>query len=76
MRQFDRITIDPAVMTGKPCIRGMRLTVGMVLQALAAGRTVEELMVDFPYLEGADIRQALGFAAALAEGRDVPLAGS
>jgi uncharacterized protein (DUF433 family) len=74
MQQFDRITIDPAVMTGKPCIRGMRVTVGMIVEALAAGRTVEELLADFPYLEDPDIRQALGFAASLAQGHDIPLA--
>jgi uncharacterized protein (DUF433 family) len=74
MRQFDRITIDPAVMTGKPCVRGMRVTVGMIVEALASGRTVEELLADFPYLEDADIRQSLGFAASLAQGHDIPLA--
>jgi uncharacterized protein (DUF433 family) len=46
-------------MGGKPCIRGMRVTVGMIVGAMAAGRTVEELLVDFPYLEEADIREAL-----------------
>ncbi len=63
-------------MGGKPCIRGMRVTVGMIVGAMAAGRTVEELLVDFPYLEEADIREALSFAAELAQGRDVDLASS
>ena len=65
MRRFERITIDPEVMGGKPCIRGMRVTVGMIVEALGAGRTVQELLVDFPYLEDADIRESLGFAAQL-----------
>jgi uncharacterized protein (DUF433 family) len=46
----------------------------MIVEALAAGRTVEELLADFPYLEDADIRQSLGFAASLVEGQDIPLA--
>ena len=61
-------------MGGKPCIRGMRVTVGMILGQLAAGRTVEQLLADFAYLEEADIREALGYAAELAQGRDVVIA--
>jgi len=63
MQGVQRITIDPAVMGGKPCIRGMRVTVGMIVEALAAGCTVDDLLKDFPYLEEADIRAALAFAA-------------
>jgi uncharacterized protein (DUF433 family) len=74
MRQFERITMNPKVMGGKPCIRGMRVTVGMILGELAAGRTVEQLLADFPYLEEADIREALGYGAELAQGRDVVIA--
>jgi uncharacterized protein (DUF433 family) len=62
VQQFDRITEDPDVMGGKPCIRGMRVTVGMILEALAAGRTVDQVLADFPYLEEPDIQQALAFA--------------
>jgi uncharacterized protein (DUF433 family) len=62
MQDLRRITIDPDVMGGKPCIRGMRVTVGMIVEAIAAGRTTEELLSDFPYLEGQDIREALAFA--------------
>src|SRR2546425_7047763 len=62
-QQFGRITQDPEVMGGKPCIRGMRVTVGMIVESLAAGRTIEQLLDDFPYLEEQDIREALGFAA-------------
>ncbi len=58
-----RIMIDPEVMGGKPCIRGKRVTVGMIVQSIAAGRTMEQLLADFPYLEEPDIREALTFAA-------------
>jgi uncharacterized protein (DUF433 family) len=75
MQGVQRITIDPEVMGGKPCIRGMRVTVGMVVEAMAAGRTVEQLLEDFPYLEEADIRAALAFAAQLAQGHDAEIAG-
>jgi uncharacterized protein (DUF433 family) len=74
VRDFPRITIDPEVMTGKPCIRGMRATVGMLVEALSAGRTIEQLLADFPYLEEADIREALAFAASLTQGREIRLA--
>lgn len=50
-------------MGGKPCIRGMRVTVGMVVEALTAGRSVEDLLSDFPYLEEQDIREAVAYAA-------------
>lgn len=74
MTRFTRITIDPEVMGGKPCIRGMRVTVGMIVEALGAGRTTQDLLTDFPYLEEADIREALNFAAQLAQGHDVRIA--
>lgn len=74
MQQLQRISINPDVMGGKPCIRGMRVTVGMIVGALAAGRSVADLLVDFPYLEEQDIREALSYAASLAQGREFPLA--
>ena len=74
MRQFPRITIDPEVMGGKPSIRGMRVTVGMIVEALSAGRTIEQLLADFPYLEEPDIREALAFAASLAQWHEVRIA--
>jgi uncharacterized protein (DUF433 family) len=58
MRDFERITQDPAVMGGKPCIRGMRVTVGMIVGQIGAGRTVDELLADYPYLEREDILEA------------------
>ncbi len=75
VREFGRITMDPEVMGGKPCVRGMRVTVGMIVEALASGRTIEQLLVDFPYLEEADVREALAYAAGLAQGHEVRLAG-
>ena len=66
--------MDPEVMGGKPCIRGMRVTVGMIVEALGDGRSEADLLADFSYLEEADIRAALGFAAQLAQGHEVELA--
>jgi uncharacterized protein (DUF433 family) len=74
VQQFSRITMDPDVMGDKPCIRGMRVTVGMIVEALSTGRTIEQLLVDFPYLEEPDICDALAFAASLAQGREIRLA--
>lgn len=67
--------MHPEVMGGNPCIRGMRVTVGMIVDAIAAGRTVQDLLTDFPYLEEQDIREALAYAASLAQGREIHLAG-
>jgi uncharacterized protein (DUF433 family) len=74
VQQFDRITMEPEVMGGKPCIRGTRVTVGMIVEAMSAGRTIDQLLADFPYLEEADIREALAFAARLAQGHAILLA--
>jgi len=59
MEQLDRITQKPDVMGGRACIRGMRVTVGMLVGQIGAGRTVEEVLADYPYLEREDIMQAL-----------------
>ena len=75
MSEFDRITQDPEVMGGKPCIRGMRVTVGMVVGQIGAGRSVEELLTDYPYLEREDILEALRYAAWRAQEREVALTG-
>lgn len=74
MQELRRITIDPTIMGGKACIRGMRVTVGMIVESIAAGRTIPELLGDFPYLEEEDIREALSYAAGLAQGREIRLA--
>ncbi|MGO9740109.1 MAG: DUF433 domain-containing protein [Roseiarcus sp.] len=72
--RFDRITLDPRVMGGKPCIRGLRVTVGMIVGQIASGQTIDELLDDFPYLEREDIVQALRYAAWRAEEREIELA--
>ena len=74
MAQIDRITLDPAVMGGKPCIRGQRVTVATVLGLLAADRSREEILKAYPYLEAQDIDQCLAYAAWRMEERDLPLA--
>jgi len=70
---FDRITHDPRQMGGKPCIRGMRVTVGMVLGLLASGRSRDEILQAYPYLEPGDIDQTLAYAAWRMEEREQPL---
>ena len=70
---LDRITQNPAVMGGKPCIRGMRVTVGMIVGQIGSGLSIEELLSDYPYLEREDIMQALRYAAALSQWREVAL---
>lgn len=72
MEAFPRITFDPAVMSGKACIRGLRVTVGTIIGLLAAGRTAEEILAAYPYLEQEDIDQSLAYAAWRLEEREVP----
>lgn len=74
MEDFDRITRNPAVMGGKACIRGMRVTVGMIVGQIAEGATPEQLLKEFPYIEREDITQALRYASWLASEREVYLA--
>jgi uncharacterized protein (DUF433 family) len=74
MGQLNRITQRPEVMGGKACIRGMRVTVGMVVGQIGAGHSVDEVIKDYPYLEREDIMQALRYAAWRAEEREVLLA--
>ena len=73
MGELDRITQNPGVMGGKPCIRGMRVTAGMIVGQIGAGRTIEQVLADYPYLEREDILQALRYAAWRAEEREVLL---
>jgi len=72
--QLNRITQEPNVMGGKACIRGMRVTVGMVVGQIGAGHNIDEILADYPYLEREDIMQALRYAAWLSEEREVMLA--
>ncbi len=74
MSTLDRITQTPGVMGGKACIRGMRVTVSMIIGEIGAGRNTEDVLKDFPYLEREDVLQALQYAALLAGERDVILA--
>jgi uncharacterized protein (DUF433 family) len=75
MKGPDRITLDPDVMGGKPCIRGLRLTVGTILGLLAAGRSEEEILKAYPYLEREDIQAALTYATWRVEEREVTVSG-
>jgi len=71
-----RITHDPAVMGGRPCIRGMRLTVGVIVGQLGAGHSVDEVLREYPYLEKDDIQAALAYAAWRSEEIELPLKAS
>jgi uncharacterized protein (DUF433 family) len=73
MYELSRITRDPMVMGGKPCIRGMRVTVGLVVGLIAAGYSNEQILELYPYLEPDDIREALAYAAWRVEELEIPL---
>jgi uncharacterized protein (DUF433 family) len=73
MNQLTRITFNPQVMGGKPCIRGLRVTVGTIIGLLAAGHSEKEILKAYPYLEREDIQQALAYAAWRVEELDLPL---
>ena len=73
MHLMDRITTQPDVMGGKPTIRGLRMTVGTIIGLLAAGHSIEKILQDYPYLEEADIRAALQYAAWRVEEIELPL---
>jgi len=68
-----RITRDPTVMGGKPCLRGLRVTVGTIVGLVSAGRSTAEILALYPYLEDDDIREALAYAAWRVEEVEVPL---
>lgn len=67
MSKIDRITVDPTVMGGRACIRGMRVPVSLIVNLVANGSSVEEILTDYPYLEAEDIHQSLTYAAWLAD---------
>lgn len=73
MQPLTRITFNPEVMGGKPCIRGIRVTVGAIVGLMASGRTLPEILKAYPYLEEADIYEALSYAAWRSEEIEVPL---
>jgi uncharacterized protein (DUF433 family) len=75
MHNLTRITFNPEVMGGKLCIRGMRVTVGTIVGLIRAGKTIDEVLQEYPYLEQGDVLQALSYAAWRAEEREVPTSG-
>jgi uncharacterized protein (DUF433 family) len=73
MAEFSRITRSPEVMGGKACIRGTRVTVGMILGNLGAGESVENLLAAYPYLTREDVLEAMRYGAWLAQEREISL---
>lgn len=73
MPEFDRITQNPQLMGGRPCVRGMRVTVSMIVGQIGAGVSIEQLLADYPYLEHEDILQALRYAAWRSDEREILL---
>ena len=73
---FDRITHDPQIMSGKPTIRGTRVTVGVIVAQIGAGRSIDEVLADYPYLSREDILEAVRYAAWRTEERETDLAAS
>ncbi len=71
--ELDRITVDPKVMGGQACIRGLRIPVSIVIRLIAAGQSTEEILADYPELEENDIRQALEYAAWIVSERHLPV---
>jgi len=74
MGDLDRITHDPEIMGGKACIRGTRVTVGAIVSQIGAGKAIDAILAEYPYLEREDVLQAVRYAAWLAEEREVALA--
>lgn len=74
MKNLERITLNPNIMGGKPCIRGLRMTVGTIIGLLASGHTNEEILKMYPYLQHEDLMEALSYAAWRSEEIEVPLA--
>ncbi len=75
MEPFERITRDARIMGGKPCVRGTRVTVGMIVGMLGSGHDMDKLLAEYPYLAREDIQEALRYAAWLSEERELDLAG-
>jgi len=73
MKKFNRITIDPEIMGGQPCIRSLRIPVSLIVKLLAGGKKIEEILKDYPELEEEDIKQALKFAAWMVSEKNLPM---
>ena len=73
---FDRITFDPKITGGRACIRGMRITVSLIVNLVANGMTVPEILAQYPDLEAEDVRQALRYASFLASEETLPATGT
>lgn len=73
MQKFDRITINPKILGGQPCIRGMRLPVSILIKLIAGGKKIEEILKEYPELEKEDIKQALEFAAWMVSEKQLPM---
>lgn len=76
MMRFERITQTPGVMGGKACIRGLRVSVGMIVGQIAAGRSIDDILADYPYLTREDVLEALRYAAWRTDEREVEIAGA
>ena len=74
MKSLTRITFNPLVMGGKPCLRGLRVTVGTIVGLVASGHSAAEILTAYPYLEAEDIQEALAYAAWRSEEQEAPLA--
>ncbi|MDY6986726.1 MAG: DUF433 domain-containing protein [Thermodesulfobacteriota bacterium] len=74
MQRLTRITLDPEVMGGKACIRGMRVTVGTIVGLIGAGKTIEDVLAAYPYLEREDVLEALSYAAWRVEEKELSIA--
>lgn len=75
MLGFDRVTFDPGILGGKACIRGMRISVSLILSLVARGMSVDEIVQEYPDLEPEDVKQALGYAAWVADEKVYPPVG-
>ena len=73
MKTFERITFDSDVMAGKPCIKGTRVTVGLIVSLIAQGQTAQQILESYPYLKNDDVKAALDYAAWRVEEKELPL---
>jgi uncharacterized protein (DUF433 family) len=74
MEPLKRITVEPLVMRGKPCIRGLRVTVGTIVGLIASGKTINDILSEYPYLERNDVSEALSYVAWRSEERELVVA--